>query len=173
MTNWFKDNRNAVFFACATLILLGVVSGAAGCSLQDLIKFDVPADVQVATDSPERASLADAQFLWSEWQSFVDRGSNELAKAVGDANERYEALSNLTNMGIEALTDQAGQFPGGALLVTGLSVLTGLFLKKPGTDKVVAGEKENSYNAGIDAGKKIAIELMSAKEEADGDTEGK
>ena len=172
MTEWLKDNRNAVLLACSTLILLGVVSGAAGCSLQDLIKFDVPAGVQAATDSPERASLADAQFLWSEWQSFVDRESNELAKSVGDANERYEVLSNLTSMGIEALTVQAGQIPGGAILVTGLSLLTGLFLKKPGTDKAVAGEKENSYNAGIESGKKLAIELMTAKEDADGDAEG-
>jgi len=170
--NWIKENRNAVMLACATLILLGVASGAAGCSLQDLIKFDVPPAVSQVTDAPERASLSDAQFIWDEWQKHVDSASNQLAKSVGEANERYEILSNLTSMGVEALSVQAGQFPGGAILVTGLSLLTGLFLKKPGTDKAVAGEKENSYNAGISAGKKMAIELMTAKEDADGDAEG-
>tara|TARA_R110001632_G_scaffold127001_1_gene240750 strand:- start:40 stop:558 length:519 start_codon:yes stop_codon:yes gene_type:complete len=169
MIDWFKDNRNAVLLACSTLILLGVVSGAAGCSLQDFIKVDVPEDVQLVTDAPVQISLADAQFIWDEWEGFVDRNTNELAIAIGDAEQRYQTLSNVTSMGIEALTVQAGQIPGGAILVTGLSLLTGLFLKKPGTDKVVAGEKENSYNAGIESGKKLAIELMTVKEDADGD----
>ena len=172
MIDWLKDNRNAVFLLCSTLILLGLVSGAAGCSLQDLIKFDVPVAVQEVTDVPERVSLNSAPHVWEEWQKHIDSASNQLAIAIGEANERYEILSNLTNMGVEALSVQAGQFPGGALLVTGLSMLTGLFLKKPGTDRIIASEKEDSYNAGIDQGRRVAVQLMSAKEEADVDTEG-
>ena len=67
-------------------------------------------------------------------------------------------------MGIGALGEASNAFPGGALLFSGLSLAAGLFLKKPGTDKVVAKEKEDSYNAGLAKGKAMAVAIKDAIE---------
>lgn len=48
--------------------------------------------------------------------------------------------------------------PGGAFLVGGLSLLTGLMLKRPGEDRRVFAEKKDSYNAGFEEGKRVVLE---------------
>ena len=54
----------------------------------------------------------------------------------------------------------APALPGGAFLVGGLSLLTGLMLKRPGEDKRVFAEKKDSYNAGIEEGKRLVLEAL-------------
>jgi hypothetical protein len=38
--------------------------------------------------------------------------------------------------------------------------MTGLMLKRPGEDKRVFAEKKDSYNAGIEEGKRIVLEAL-------------
>ena len=38
--------------------------------------------------------------------------------------------------------------------------MTGLFLKRPGTDRAIAKEKEDSYNAGLEVGRIDAVEAI-------------
>ena len=49
---------------------------------------------------------------------------------------------------------------GGAFLVGGPSLLTGLLLKRPGEDKRVFAEKKDSSNAGIEEGKRLVLEAL-------------
>ena len=58
-------------------------------------------------------------------------------------------ISSITEMGLSVAKDNASIFPGGAMLVSGLTLMTGLFLKRPGEDKKVQLEKEQSFKAGL------------------------
>ena len=64
----------------------------------------------------------------------------------------------------------APALPGGAFLVGGLSLLTGLMLKRPGEDKRVFAEKKDSYNAGIEEGKRLVLEALEVAEREDDPT---
>ena len=48
-----------------------------------------------------------------------------------------------------------GGIPGGTILLSGLSLLAGVFLKRPGEDARVAKAKEDSYNKGLEVGSTI------------------
>ena len=51
---------------------------------------------------------------------------------------------------------------GGALLFSGLTMATGLFMKRPGESKAVAKEKEKSYNAGMAKGKELVEQIKES-----------
>ena len=70
------------------------------------------------------------------------------------------ALESLVNLGLDAANTAAPALPGGAFLVGGLSLLTGLLLKRPGEDKRVFAEEKDSYNAGIEEGKRLVREAF-------------
>mgnify|MGYP005826463881 FL=1 len=61
-------------------------------------------------------------------------------------------------MGISAIGDASSGFPGGAIMMSALSLLTGWFLKRPGEEKRVNVEKEDSYNAGLEMAKELMDE---------------
>jgi hypothetical protein len=71
--------------------------------------------------------------------------------------KRADGLLGGADLGLAAANEGAGQIPGGAFLVGGLSLLTGLVLKRPGEDKRVGKEKEDSYNAGLEEGKRLIM----------------
>ena len=73
----------------------------------------------------------------------------------------------LVNLGLDAANTAAPALPGGAFLVGGLSLLTGLLLKRPGEDKRVFAEEKDSYNAGIEEGKRLVREALALKAERD------
>ena len=77
------------------------------------------------------------------------------------------ALESLVNLGLDAANPAAPALPGGAFLVGGLSLLTGLLLKRPGEDKRVFAEEKDSYNAGIEEGKRLVREALALKAERD------
>jgi hypothetical protein len=143
-------------------IFLGVMQG---CDLREMTSLDVPPSVAKVLDpavqDPEY-SLADADRIVEDWSRFVDTSTRQLEAAIDDANERHAVLASVVDLGVATVNEVAPTLPGGAFIVGGLSLLTGLFLKRPGEDKRVAKEKEDSYNAGIDLGKKIAEEIKKA-----------
>ena len=56
----------------------------------------------------------------------------------------------MTETGISVVDGASSTLPGGALISTGLALLGGLFLKRPGEEKRLRTEKEESYNAGLE-----------------------
>ena len=159
MINWIKNNRSSITFggiAVSALILASLVSG---CQLDDMIKFSPPADVQTALGTENSVSLSEANYVWDEWERYVSTNSQRLTDEIGDAHLTYELIASLSNTGLEMLGQSAGTFPGGALIFGGLSLLSGLYLKRPGTDKHVSAEKQASFNKGLAEGKRVAIEM--------------
>lgn len=152
-------DKRVFYFGSAAVAALILAMAIQGCDLQRVIKFDVPTDVQNAIQASEQESLADAEYVWDEWSNWVDANSKRLAANISDSRDRLALINNVTAMGIGALGEVSSQFPGGAVIFSGLSLLAGWFLKRPGEDKAVAKEKEDSYNAGLAKGKELAEQI--------------
>jgi len=160
MVNWIKQNKSSVTFAGLALVFVLFCAVAQGCDLQKMIAFTPPVEVVQAIDLPEgKLTLADSAKVWTDWEYFVKSNTEALKIAVDDANQRYAFVSSLIDMGLGAASSFAPAFPGGAIVLSLLTGAAGVMVKKPGTDAVIAKEKEDSYNAGIELGKKIAEEL--------------
>lgn len=150
----------------ATMIALTLTVSAAllmaqGCDLRSMTSLEVPPDIKgTIANAPEDVdreyTLADVDFVVTEWRSYVDRNNGYLLAAVKDAEERYALAEGLINLGVGIGSDAASTLPGGAIIVSGLTLLTGLFMKRPGEDKRVSKEKEDSYNAGLEEGRRLA-----------------
>ena len=162
MIDWIKNNKAATSWGMLAMIAVLTTAAISGCQLSDFVKFDPPPAVQEAVGVAPSMPMSDANYTWDEWSSYVDRNSKQLAAEIEDGNYRLGMIQSMTDVGFQALQDVAPSFPGGALLVGGLSMMGGLFLKKPGSDKAMASEKEASYNKGVEEGKKIAIQLYEA-----------
>ena len=158
-----NTNIAAYTVICISILLGAFIMAAQGCDLQSMVKVDVPAPVLEAV-SPEDLegdiTLAEAQRVWEDWVNYVESNTERLRKSIDDANDRYYALASIINTGVSILGDHAGAFPFGAIAMSGLGILTGLFLKRPGEDKRVQLEKEASYNAGIAKGAEVGKPLL-------------
>jgi CRISPR/Cas system-associated endonuclease Cas1 len=156
--NKLLENKHALISAMALIVVLGVAMAFQGCDLQRAIKFDVPGSVQKSIEVGEQESLSNASFVLEQWQTFVSANTRKLTTNIEDAEQRFTMIQSLTSLGLGAIGEASTGFPGGAILASGLSLLTGWFLKRPGEDKRVNSEKEDSYNAGIDVGKELTSE---------------
>ena len=163
MKNLSKNKGVMISGTLAILALAGVMS-AQGCDFQSMVSFDVPRGVQKSIETEPKTSLADADVLLEEWTAFVELNTKQLSKNVEDAQGRLSIIESITSTGIGIASDSASALPGGAILVSGLSMLTGLFLKRPGEGKTVSKEKEKSYNAGIAQGKALVEQLIKKDE---------
>jgi len=155
-------DKKVFYSAGASLLVLFACLSFQGCNLEKMVSVDVPGGVREAIDAPNKITLDEADYLWDQWKSWVDSNSNALARNIENGNERVALIENVTAMGIGALGEVSGNFPGGALLFSSLTLMTGWFLKRPKEDKVVAKEKEDSYNAGLEKGKELAKTIEEA-----------
>ena len=111
--------------------------------MRRMIKVDAPKDLLAAVDVPDPL------------------------EGITLAKGSYATLESLVSLGLDAVNTAAPALPGGAFFVGGLSLLTGLLLKRPGEDKRVLAEKKDSYNAGIEEGKRLVLETLPLKAERD------
>lgn len=154
--SFFKSNPQALSAGILLVIVATMLLTLQGCNLASFVKVAVPQDVKLAVVDVEYLdhpiTLDEADEIWVDWNLYVTTNTNKLRAAIADAEDRYAVLKQFTDLGVGALGESAGGLPGGALLLSGLSLVTGLFLKRPGEDKRVAAEKEASYNKGFEVG---------------------
>jgi len=172
--SFIKDNKAAASLDILTIDVALFLGNASGSDLRKSVDLEVPAQVRAALDgvsdpakpAPEY-SLADADRIASEWEAFVRTGTAQLEASISDAQERHAVLASVVDLGVVAVNEVAPTLPGGAFLVGGLSLLTGLFLKRPGEDKRVAKEKEDSYNAGMKKAEQLVVDLVKKATSSD------
>ncbi len=140
-----------VISVCAALALF-ILNG---CNLKSAIVVDVPPGVSSSIGLENPAKLSQADQIAADWESFVTRNSRLLATAISDADERYVALKSITDLGLQAAAAGTATLPGGALLLSGLTLMGGLFIPKPGAATQLRQEKEDSYNAGLERGQEL------------------
>jgi hypothetical protein len=150
------QGRHAYILAAMTVATFAILAALQGCDLRSQLVVKAPGDMLAAIDVEEPLTLDEAEAAWEDWTAWVDSRTRAYQRAVADAEDRYARIESLIDLGIAAGTEAAGGIPGGAFLVGGLSLLTGLVLKRPGEDSRVAKEKEDSYNAGLAKGKALA-----------------
>tara|TARA_R100001443_G_C3348494_1_gene176265 strand:+ start:957 stop:1445 length:489 start_codon:yes stop_codon:yes gene_type:complete len=153
-----KVDKKVFYIGSAAASVLFISLAVQGCDVQKAIKFDVPTGVRVAVDTKERESLSDSEFVWGQWTSYVESNTAKLSENIKGAQGRVAMIENLTSMGLSTLEGVSGQFPGGALAFSGLSLMTGWFLKRPGENKAVEKEKEKSFNAGLEKAKNLLLD---------------
>jgi hypothetical protein len=156
MMDWIKDNRMAVSLFVASVAVLFISLAAAGCQVSDLITVDVPTDVKEAVGVDGRVSLTQIPDVWDDWQAYVEKNTKRLESSTERSYELLGFINSATDVAIGAAEGAASSFPGGALLVGLLSGAAGLYMKKPGTDRAIAKEKEASYNAGMEKARALA-----------------
>jgi hypothetical protein len=166
MTDWINNNKAAASWGMLAMIAATAILVLNGCSLDQMVKFDPPPAVSEAIqDDRKSIPLADGELVWDRWHDWVAVNSDRLEDAIGDAHGQWEILNAIGDTGLGFLGEAAPMIPGGGLLFGGLTMLSGLMLKRPGTDKFVSKEKQESYNKGIEEGKKMAIQLYEAAKE--------
>ena len=153
-----KDKLPMILGA-VTVALFAVLASLQGCDIRSQLVVKAPKDVLEVVDL-ETMTLADADAAYEDWANWVDTRTRQFQRAVADAEDRYARIEALIDLGLTAAEQGGASLPGGAFLVGGLSLLTGLVLKRPGEDKRVSSEKQDSYNAGIEAGKKAILEAL-------------
>ena len=150
-------DKKSFYFAGSAILVLLVSLSVQGCNLQKIVKFEVPKGVQNAIDSSDKESIQNSEYVWSQWQGWVENNSETLARNIDESKSRVAMIENIIGMGMGALGDASGSFPGGALL------FSGLFMKRPGESKVIAKEKEKSYNAGMAKGSELLQKTKGTK----------
>ena len=155
--SFITSNPAAITTFVIFLLCAGALTAAQGCNLASFVQVDVPTAVKMAVDIDDLKkpiTLAEVDLLWADWNIFVSSNTARFEASIEDANSRYMVLRQMTDLGLGAAQQGLGGLPGGAILLSGLGALTGLFLKRPGEDARVAKEKQDSYNAGIALGAK-------------------
>jgi len=160
MIDKFKENRKAAILIVSAMGILLLAATLQACQVDDLVKVDVPADVAAAIDIDERIPYSESDDAWKDWEAWVTRQSERFARSIDDGARIAGVLRSLSETGLAVGQEAASTLPGGALLSTGLALLGGLFLRKPGTDREIREEKQDSYNAGIERGRAMAEEAL-------------
>lgn len=144
----------------AQYIIFAVVLGILclqGCDFAQWISVDAPPAVLEAVGKTEM-NLAQADAVWNQWTAHVESQSAAYKAAVDDANGRYAYIQSLINVGLGA---SEALFPAGAVVLSALTGVGGLLLKRPQEDERVRKEKQDSYNAGL----KAALAMKEALEQ--------
>mgnify|MGYP003111429108 FL=1 len=156
-----QNPRAATLIVCALGFLL-VSTTLSACSIEDLIRVDVPKDVAESIGTTESIPVSESSEAWEDWIEWVERTSDRFAKEIDDSNRVAGVIRSLTETGLSIGQDAASTLPGGALISSGLALAGGLFLRRPGDDKKERKAAEDAYNTGMKRGKDWAEQAMKA-----------
>lgn len=130
-----SESRGLAYSVAGLVIVLLVVATANGCQLQDMIKFDTPADVQSAIGVEATVPVSRADYVWEEWRAYVEKNTARLEAEIANGRERAEVLISLIDTGMAAASGPLSTLPGGAIAVSAMTLMTGLFMRRPGDRK--------------------------------------
>jgi hypothetical protein len=153
MTNWIKTNKLGASLLLAVVLFFGFTMACQGVSLDKFIKVDVPREVQQATETPPTTTLRQAPYVFDEWRDYVERGTEQFTENIEDAWALYDVVATTVNTGLLSLEAWGQTIPGGTILIAAGTLLAGLFIKKPGTDRQIMAEKMASFNRGLATGR--------------------
>ncbi len=160
LLNFFKTHKAATLSVFAIVLVVFGALAMQGCSLGDMIRHDVPKDMQEFNDGEGKVSLNDAPFVMEDYTSNVERNLRQFAEANERAALLFDFLNSVATIGLEELGNSP--IPGATILSGLLLGLGGLMTRKPGTATEIMEEKFASYEKGkndaLDAAKKFVSE---------------
>jgi hypothetical protein len=161
VTDYINNEKTPLAVCVGAFAVLMTASVVSGCQVEDFIKVKVPNGVQGAIETEPKITVAESDAAWDDWVAWVERNSRQFAESIDDGKQAADVIRSLTETGIAIGQDAAATLPGGALISTGLALVGGLFLRRPGDAKRTAKEKEASYNAGLDKGRDLLAQTVS------------
>lgn len=147
--DWIRSNNVGVLLL-AVAALFATLS-INGCELADIVKVQVPLELQKGLGMPSKVTLSDSDRYFQSWAAAGER----YAKNIEGGWQVVGAIQGLYDTGILA-AQQA--FPGAQLAFPLLTLVAGIFIKGPGTSK----EKQKSYNKGLEVGRNLAAGIITA-----------
>tara|TARA_B100000212_G_scaffold339245_1_gene317323 strand:- start:21577 stop:22089 length:513 start_codon:yes stop_codon:yes gene_type:complete len=143
-----KDNKTATITIVIVLAVVMLLATLSGCKADDLIQIKTPPAVQKAIGVESQISLADAGYAWNEWSNHIKLNSERFAAEIEEGRSTLILINSLTDMGLSALSGPMQTVPGGAVIVGGVSMLAGIFVRKPGTKKQLEAAWEQGFGEG-------------------------
>jgi len=157
--SFFKNNKAATLSVLSVALVVFGALAMQGCTLGDMIRHDVPKDMQEFNDSEPKVSLNDAPFVVEDYVQNVERNLRQFAEANERANLIFDFVNSAMTIGIEELGNSP--IPGATIFSGLLLGLGGLMTRKPGTAKEIMEEKMASFNAGQDRALEQAKHFVS------------
>jgi hypothetical protein len=146
--SFFKSNKLAVVLVLTVVAVLSGASLMVGCGLGDMIRHDVPKDMQAWNEGEAKVSVNEAPFVLESYLDDVERNVTRFSAANERAMLVFQFANSLVTVGLEELGNSP--IPGASIASGLLLGIAGLMTRKPGTAKEVAKEKMASYNKGVD-----------------------
>jgi len=162
-----KKNQKATALILSAVLVLLLASALAACQVEDFVRVDVPKGVADAVGTEQTVSFSEATLAWEDWIDYVEKESDRFSREIDRQAETVSILRSLGETGIAFGQEAAATLPGGALLSTGLALLGGVFLRRPGDAKKEQKEKEASFRKGLEEGKALALEMIEDARSAD------
>ena len=173
MSQAFQKNPRAAWLIVAAITALAITSVLSACQIEDLVRVDVPAGIQNAIDLEPKISVAESGAAWEEWTAWVERNSTRFADEIDGGQKTAGIIASLTSTGIAFGQDAASTLPGGAFISTGLALMGGLFLKRPGDKAKQRAQTAAAFQDGMNQGQRISSSVIagieSLKESQKGD----
>lgn len=146
--DYIKGNKTGVSILAVVFIGILGLAFASGCQIGDMIKVNVPESVQTTTNSKPVVSLNKATYVRKQYVNEVKSALEEFDANIEGASAFRDLAVSLLNTGMVAGQGALAGFPGGAVLMSVLAGVGGLYLKKPGSDAELASAKQASFNSG-------------------------
>jgi hypothetical protein len=161
--NYIKGNKTGTSILAVVIACILGLAFASGCgSLDDMVKVNVPEQVQQATHSKGTIPLSNAIHVRRQYVTEVKFALDKFDENIEGATAFRDLALSLLNTGMVAGQGALAGFPGGAVLMSLLAGVGGLYLKKPGTDAEINAAKEDSFNAGQKKAKDLLAQAAIA-----------
>lgn len=147
--NYFKENATGVtILAFVAMAMLGITM-ASGCSLDDVVKVNVPPAVREVTNTKtKQVPLSRVTRVRERYIAEVTSNLEEFDANIEQASVFRDFAASLLNTGLTAGQGALAGVPGGGFLLAGLTGLGGLFLRKPGTGQLLKDAEDKGYDQG-------------------------
>lgn len=160
-----KDLIKPVLVIGLAMALLAALSLAGGCSVDEIVKVDVPPNTRehfrenLEVSVPPKVSLRDARILRSEGDRKFEESiksqvadhaaSNDALDAeIADGSFIESLLASSVNTGIEMAIPGLAAVPSGAILTTLLAGLGMWLVPRPGEAKRIKAVEDKGYDMG-------------------------
>lgn len=153
-----NKTRIAMVVGVASLVT-GVLFLFSGCNFGDVIKSDIPLQVQQSQGLPSQLTHNQATDTFQDWQTKIEAMAVSWRRELEESGTRVGIAEGITMQTIDV------GVPYLNLLLPGLGiVVSSLLVKRPGDVGIqtMTKEKEGSYKKGFEEGKAVVIALSEA-----------
>lgn len=158
---FMKMNWKATITWTAAIGLIVALGFAGGCRLDEIIMVDVPDAVQESANVGPQVSLRDAPAVREKHVFEFTQSLERFDENYADSALLYEIAASAFNTGFQMAIPAIGNVPGGMILVSALTGLGGLLLKRPGEGKAIQDASDAAWDEAAEVTRKTMLEALS------------